>query len=109
MVIEHGGGDSRGREGERGERGRRERKGKKAKLGIVSFLISLTEFLDYHGYFNAVKTLIEDTYAINGNTPVSIVTHSYGGPVSLYFLTQVGRGLQDNTAHTQAHIHMCAC
>ena len=39
------------------------------------------------GYYRALKTLIEDMYYDNDHTPVSMVVISYGGPVSLYFLT----------------------
>lgn len=38
------------------------------------------------GYFVQLKKLIEDTYKANNNTPVIIVAHSMGGPMSVYFL-----------------------
>jgi len=40
-------------------------------------------------YHPRLKSLIEDTYRINGNKSVTIVSHSYGCPVTLYFLTHV--------------------
>ena len=39
---------------------------------------------DYH---NKLKKLIEETYTINGKTPVTILSHSYGCAVTLYFLS----------------------
>ena len=39
------------------------------------------------GYYNDLKNLIEEMYYDNNNTPVSMIVVSYGGPVSLYFLT----------------------
>ena len=41
------------------------------------------------GYYTGVKDLIETMYRENGNTKVTIVVHSMGGPVSLYFLTSI--------------------
>ena len=41
-----------------------------------------------NGYFEKVKNLIEDMYNSYKN-PVTIMVHSMGGPVSLYFLTEV--------------------
>ncbi|KAF6214997.1 hypothetical protein GE061_009745 [Apolygus lucorum] len=37
-------------------------------------------------YFNKLKILVEDTYKINGNKQVVLVTHSYGGTMVLSFL-----------------------
>jgi hypothetical protein len=42
--------------------------------------------LEQRGYYQQVKNLIEDMY---NNKGISIVTHSYGGPVMLYFLNNV--------------------
>ena len=36
-----------------------------------------------------MKKLVEETYSTNNNTKVHIVTHSMGGPVSLYFLNSM--------------------
>lgn len=33
-----------------------------------------------------LKNLIQETYRANNNTPVMIIAHSMGGPMSLYFL-----------------------
>eukprot|EP01111_Echinosteliopsis_oligospora_P011659 TRINITY_DN389_c0_g1_i2.p1 TRINITY_DN389_c0_g1~~TRINITY_DN389_c0_g1_i2.p1 ORF type:complete len:477 (+),score=122.76 TRINITY_DN389_c0_g1_i2:95-1525(+) len=38
------------------------------------------------GWYQALQELIEETYTLNGNKPVVIVTHSMGGPTALYFL-----------------------
>lgn len=37
-------------------------------------------------YFVRLKTLIEDTYKDNNNSPIVLIAHSMGGPMSLYFL-----------------------
>ena len=42
-----------------------------------------------HNYFQRLKTLIEDTYNSNSNRSVTLVAHSLGGAVSLYFLNNV--------------------
>lgn len=40
-----------------------------------------------HGdYFVKVKKLVEETYIVNGETPVILLTHSMGSPMMLYFL-----------------------
>ncbi|XP_019864310.1 PREDICTED: group XV phospholipase A2-like isoform X1 [Amphimedon queenslandica] len=39
-------------------------------------------------YYEALHQLIEDSYNRNGQTPVTLVAHSLGGPVSLYFLSK---------------------
>lgn len=43
------------------------------------------------GYFDALYQLIEDTYTTNNNTPVSIVVHSMGGPITVYFLAHIAK------------------
>eukprot|EP00475_Leptophrys_vorax_P015994 TRINITY_DN2237_c0_g1_i2.p1 TRINITY_DN2237_c0_g1~~TRINITY_DN2237_c0_g1_i2.p1 ORF type:complete len:290 (-),score=64.27 TRINITY_DN2237_c0_g1_i2:49-918(-) len=40
-------------------------------------------------YYPKLQSLIEETYQLNGNERVLIVTHSMGGPVALYFLNQM--------------------
>ena len=35
-----------------------------------------------------MKNLVEDTYKKNGNRKVVIISHSLGGPFSLYFLNR---------------------
>ena len=40
------------------------------------------------GYYDALYQLIEDSYNRNGQTPVTLVAHSLGGPISLYFLSK---------------------
>ena len=49
----------------------------------------IAEQLNKRGYYTNVKQLVEQMYSDNGNTKVTLVVISMGGPVSLYFLTQV--------------------
>ena len=46
-------------------------------------------FFQEQGYYAALKQLIEDVYANGGNTPITLLAHSMGGPTSLYFLTKL--------------------
>lgn len=48
------------------------------------------EELQRRGYFDDVKGLIETMYRENGNRKVTIVSHSMGAPIMLYFFTQSG-------------------
>ena len=41
------------------------------------------------GYYSGLKCLVEEMYAANNMTPVTLVAHSMGGPVSLYFLNNI--------------------
>eukprot|EP00731_Ephydatia_muelleri_P011559 Em0006g453a len=41
------------------------------------------------GYYAKVKSLIEEMYSSNGGRKVTLVTHSMGGPVTLFFLNNV--------------------
>eukprot|EP00731_Ephydatia_muelleri_P033295 Em0027g43a len=41
------------------------------------------------GYYDNVKSLIEEMYKSNGGRKVTLVTHSMGGPVTLFFLNNV--------------------
>ena len=50
-----------------------------------------TDELEKRGYFDKLKSLIEDMYNSNGQTKVTLVVHSMGGPVSLHFLTGFNR------------------
>lgn len=38
-------------------------------------------------YYNRLKQLIEESYILNGNTSITLVTHSYGGLIALYFIS----------------------
>lgn len=38
-------------------------------------------------YFVQLKELIEATYTANNNTPIILIAHSMGGPMSIYFLS----------------------
>ena len=48
----------------------------------------LDGFLE-QGYYDDLKSLIEDTYQLAGNKSVTLVVHSMGAPTSLFFLTKV--------------------
>jgi lysophospholipase-3 len=50
--------------------------------------------------YDNIKTLIETTYASNGNTPVHVVSHSMGGPLFLYFLNQMTQAWKDQYIQT---------
>ena len=41
------------------------------------------------GYFAALRELIEQMYRENGNTKITLIVDSQGGPVSHYFLTNL--------------------
>lgn len=42
-----------------------------------------------------MRYLVEETYAINNNTPVTLIVHSYGGPMTLNFLHQMTQEWKD--------------
>lgn len=42
-----------------------------------------------------MKTLVEETYVLAGNAPVTLVVHSMGGPMSLVFLQQMPTSWKD--------------
>eukprot|EP00111_Clytia_hemisphaerica_P007230 TCONS_00021000-protein len=44
-----------------------------------------------HNYFNELKDLTEETYVLNNNEAVTLITHSYGGLMTLYFLNKVSK------------------
>ncbi|CAH1105701.1 unnamed protein product [Psylliodes chrysocephalus] len=46
-------------------------------------------------FFTKLKTLIEDTYTENNNTPVILIAHSMGGPMSLTFLNRQSQSWKD--------------
>ncbi|KAG2374439.1 hypothetical protein C9374_010723 [Naegleria lovaniensis] len=54
------------------------------RLGVAEWSApnSSTTGGDYHAF----QKLIEETYALNGNVPVSLLGHSMGGPFVQYFL-----------------------
>ena len=52
-------------------------------------VIYFTEQLNERGYYSNLRSLVEQMYQENNNTKVTLVVISYGGPISLYFLTQV--------------------
>ena len=54
----------------------------------VSFSYPLVDQLP-DNYYSRVKDLAETMYKDNGNAPVTLMSHSYGSPVTQYFLTTV--------------------
>ena len=48
-----------------------------------------TDQLYVRGYYGQLKSLVEQMYASNGNRKVTLVAHSMGGPVTLFFLNNV--------------------
>ncbi|KAL1373807.1 hypothetical protein pipiens_020432, partial [Culex pipiens pipiens] len=42
-----------------------------------------------------MRFLIEEAYIINNNTPVTLIVHSYGGPMTLNFLHQMSQEWKD--------------
>ena len=60
------------------------------KINVLSH--SCCEYLDSlatRGYFDNLKRLAEEMYNENNGTPVALIVHSMGGPMSLYFLNEV--------------------
>ena len=51
-------------------------------------------------FYKNFRNLIEETYAMNNNTAVSLVTHSMGGPVALYFLNRQSQAWKDKYIHS---------
>ncbi len=45
--------------------------------------------VNQRGYYADLKQLVQTMYGQNNNTKVTLVVHSMGGPVSLYFLASV--------------------
>ena len=50
---------------------------------------SLIDILEKNGYYDDVQKLVETMYKDNGNATVTMVAHSLGSPVTLYFLTNI--------------------
>jgi len=48
-------------------------------------------FAQKNGWMLQLQSLIQTTYANNGNLPVHIVTHSMGGPTGLWFLNSMSQ------------------
>ena len=53
------------------------------------FLILSVDNLEAMDYYSGLKNLVEEMYAANNMTRVTLVAHSMGGPVSLYFLNNI--------------------
>ena len=57
--------------------------------------------LNQRGYYTDLKQLVQTMYRQNNNTKVTLVAHSMGGPVSLYFLTnEVDQDWKDQYIHS---------
>ncbi|KAK6174414.1 hypothetical protein SNE40_017695 [Patella caerulea] len=67
-------------------------RGKSVRGAPYDFRKAPNEFGDY---FVQLKKLIEDTYTLNNNTPIVILAHSMGNPVSLYFLNHQPQAWKD--------------
>jgi pimeloyl-ACP methyl ester carboxylesterase len=52
-------------------------------------------YLNTIGWYKNLTNLIEETYELNGNLPVHLVTHSMGGPTALYFLNFMSQEWKD--------------
>lgn len=46
-------------------------------------------------FFVKLKTLIEETFSINNQSKVTLITHSMGGPMALYFLQKQSKKWKD--------------
>lgn len=46
-------------------------------------------------FFAKLKTLVEETYAMNNNTPVTLLAHSMGGPMTLIMLQRQSQEWKD--------------
>ncbi|KAK2587100.1 hypothetical protein KPH14_002866 [Odynerus spinipes] len=46
-------------------------------------------------YFNKLKLLVEETYSMNNNAPVTLIAHSMGGPMALIFLQRQSQKWKD--------------
>lgn len=54
---------------------------------MITFLSNL--FLDENSqYFIDLKKLVEDTYGLNNNEPITFIAHSMGAPMLMIFLQQ---------------------
>ena len=71
---------------------------------MYNILLSVDK-LEEQGYYRELKALVEEMYAANGRTPVTLVVHSMGGPVSLYFLNNiVSQSWKDTYIHAYVPI-----
>jgi len=62
-------------------------RGKDVRAAPYDFRYSPDQLPD--NYYSRVKDLAETMYKDNGNAPVTLMSHSYGSPVTQYFLTTV--------------------
>lgn len=66
---------------------------------LVSFILD-TE----NAYFSQLKTLIEETYTLNNQRKVVIITHSLGGLFGLYFLNHMEQSWKEKYVQAYAPI-----
>lgn len=62
------------------------KRGKTIRAAPYDWRLAADE-LEKRGYYHQMRSLIEDMYESSDGTKVTLVGHSMGGPVSLYFLT----------------------
>ena len=68
---------------------------------LIFIVTNVAEELNQRGFYDNLKQLIQTIYEQNDNTKVTIVVHSMGGPVSLYFLTRlVSQEWKDTYIHS---------
>ena len=65
------------------------------------------DMLEEQGYYNELRSLVEEMYAANNMTRVTLVVHSMGGPVSLYFLNNIVSQIWKDT-YIHAYIPVAA-
>lgn len=59
---------------------------------ICNFIVCVDELSEY---FENLKNLVEETYAINGNKKVILLVHSLGGLMTLAMLNQQNQNWKD--------------
>jgi len=68
---------------------------------VVNIITILLYFTDEHAdYFLALKNLIEETYAVNGNQPVVLIVHSLGGLMTVTMLHETTQSWRDKYIRT---------
>ena len=60
-----------------------------ASLDLCPLHFPSADMLEEQGYYSGLRSLVEEMYAANGMTRVTLIAHSMGGPVSLYFLNNI--------------------
>ena len=65
--------------------------------------------LHRRGYYQNLTSLIESSYLLNDNTPVTLITHSMGGPIILDYLQKSNEktyGIDDNWKSKYLHAYV---